>query len=221
LQQRAGQYVKSRLRWLLWGAARPEPDERSRTLLIYGFASWLYSLAFLGLSLVFMTHFFGAKLGVPGLVIVGFLGLTSVRGLFHGFTAGEVRNMILFRRKRTVIWSMLLVGVPAALFFIPIQDRASGPFTLRPAVRAELRAPVAGFLREICCDEGDRVSPGMLVAQLDVPDLPSRIAQKHAEVHEAQAKLRHLETGPRYEEIEQQRRRVDRAEAWRDLARGD
>jgi hypothetical protein len=66
------------------------------------------------------------------------------------FTAGEVRNMILFRRKRTVIWTMLLVGVPAALFFIPIQDRASGPFALRPAVRAELRVPVAGFLREIC-----------------------------------------------------------------------
>jgi HlyD family secretion protein len=51
--------------------------------------------------------------------------------------------------------------------------------------------------------------------------LPSRIAQKEAEVREAQAKLRLLETGPRYEEIEQQRRRVDRAEAWRDLARGD
>jgi multidrug efflux pump subunit AcrA (membrane-fusion protein) len=221
LQQRSGKYVKSRLRWLLWGAARPEPDERSRTLLIYGLVSWLYSVLFLGLSLVFMTHFFGAKLGVLGLAIVGFLGLTSVRGLFHGFTAGEVRNMILFRRKRTVIWALVLAGVPAALFLIPIQDRASGPFALRPAVRAELRAPVAGFLRDISCDEGDRVSQGALIARLDVPDLPSRIAQRHAEVREAQAKLRLLETGPRYEEIEQQRHRVERAEAFRDLGQRD
>jgi len=221
LQQRAGRHVKSRLRWLLWGAARPEADARGQTLLIYGLVSWLYSLTFLGLSLVFMTHFFGAKLGVLGLVVVGFLGLMSVRGLFHGFTAGEVRNMILFRRKRTVVWATLVVGVPAALFFIPIEDRASGPFVLRPAVRAELRAPVAGFLREIYCDEGDHVSSGTLVVRLDVPDLPSRITQKQSEVREAQAKLRLLEVGPRYEELEQQRRRVDRAEAWRDLARDD
>src|SRR5262249_5601528 len=146
LQQRAGDYVKSRLRWLLWGAARPEPDIQGRTLLVYGFVSWFYSLAFLGLSLVLMTHFFGAKLGVLGLVLVGFLGLLSIRGLFHGFTAGEVRNMILYRHKRVVIWAVLLVGVPVALFFIPKEDRASGPFSLRSAVRAELRAPVAGFV---------------------------------------------------------------------------
>src|SRR5262249_38858445 len=114
LQQRAGDYVKSRLRWLLWGAARPEPDIQGRSLLVYGLVSWCYSLAFLGLSLVLMTHFFGAKLGVLGLVLVGFLGLLSIRGLFHGFAAGEVRNMILYRHKRVVIWAVLLVGVPLA-----------------------------------------------------------------------------------------------------------
>jgi multidrug efflux pump subunit AcrA (membrane-fusion protein) len=210
LQQRAGDYVKGHLRRLLWGAPRPERDERGRTLLIYGAVSWLYSLTFLGLSLAFMTHFFGTKLGTVGLVIVGFLGLMSVRGLFHGFTAGEVRNMILYRHKRAVIWAALLIGVPAALFFIPIEDRAGGPFALRPAVRAELRAPVAGFLREICCDEGDRVTPGMLVVRLEVPDLQSKISQKQSDVREAQAKLRLLEVGPRYEEVEQQRRRVER-----------
>jgi multidrug efflux pump subunit AcrA (membrane-fusion protein) len=221
LQQRAGDYFKGRLRRLLWGAARPEPDQRSRCLLTYGLVSWLYSLTFLGLSLVFMTHFFGAKFGVLGLVLVAFLGLTSVRGLFHGFTAGEVRNMILYRHKRAVIWAFLLVGVPAALFFIPMEDRASGPFQVRPTVRAELRAPVSGFLQTIYCDEGERVSAGMLVARLDVPDLASRIAQKQSEVREAQAKLRQLEAGPRYEEVQQQRRRVERAEAWRDLAQQD
>jgi multidrug efflux pump subunit AcrA (membrane-fusion protein) len=221
LQQRAGQYFKRRLRWLLWGASRPEVEERGSTLLTYGMVSWLYSLAFLGLSLWFMSHFFGARLGLLGLVIVGFLGLMSVRGLFHGFMAGEVRNMIHFRHKRTVIWGMLLLGVPAALFFIPMEDRASGPFALRPATRTELRAPLAGFLGEICCDEGDRVSAGTVVARLDVPDLPSRIAQKNSEVHEAQAKLRLLEAGPRYEEVEQQRHRVERAEAWRTQAERD
>jgi multidrug efflux pump subunit AcrA (membrane-fusion protein) len=221
LQERSADYVKGQLRWLLWGAARPEQDPRGRELLVYGLVSWLYSLTFLGLSLGFLTHFLGTKFGLLGLLLVGSLGLMSVRGLFHGFTAGEVRNMILFRRKRAIIWALLLGGMPAALFVITIDDRASAPFALRPAVRAELRAPVAGFLREVCCDEGDRVSPGMLVARLEVPDLVSRLSQKQAGLREVGAKLRLLEAGTRPEELAEQRRRVERARAWRDLASQD
>jgi putative peptide zinc metalloprotease protein len=52
LQQRAADYVQGRLRWLLWGAARPERDTRGRFLLLYGLVSWLYSLLFLAVSLV-------------------------------------------------------------------------------------------------------------------------------------------------------------------------
>jgi multidrug efflux pump subunit AcrA (membrane-fusion protein) len=168
-----------------------------------------------------MSHFLGARLGLLGLAAVGLLALLSLRGLFHGFTAGEVRNMIRFRHKRAVIWALLLGGGPAALFLIPMADRASGPFQVRSTVRAELRAPVAGFLKEVCGDEGDRVSLGTLVARLDVSDLASRIAQKQSEGREAQAKLRLLEIGTRYEELNEQRRRVERSEAWRDLARQD
>jgi multidrug efflux pump subunit AcrA (membrane-fusion protein) len=129
--------------------------------------------------------------------------------------------MVLFRHKRTVLWALLLGGGAAALFVIPMEDRASGPFQVRPAVRAEVRARVAGFLQTVCCDEGDRVSPGTVVARLEVPDLASRIAQKTSEVREVQARLRLLEIGPRYEELIEQGHRVERAEAWRDLARQD
>jgi HlyD family secretion protein len=111
--------------------------------------------------------------------------------------------------------------VGAALFLMPMEDRASGPFQVRPAARAEVRAPLAGFLRAVPCDEGDRVSAGAVVARLEVPDLASRLAQKQAEVREAQARLRRLEAGTRYEELNEQRRRVERAGAWHDLARQD
>jgi multidrug efflux pump subunit AcrA (membrane-fusion protein) len=149
------------------------------------------------------------------------LGLVSLRGLFHGFTAGELRIMIRYRHKRTAVWTLLLGGVPAVLFLIPMEDRVSGSFRLRPAIRTEVRAPVAGFLREICYDEGDRVSPGTLLARLEVTDLESRLAQKQAEVHEIDAKLQLLKVGARPEEIAEQRRRVERGQAWRDLAQQD
>jgi multidrug efflux pump subunit AcrA (membrane-fusion protein) len=111
--------------------------------------------------------------------------------------------------------------VGAALFLIPVEDRATGPFQVRPAARAEIRAPLAGFIRAVYCDEGDRVSPGAVVVRLEVPDLASRLAQKQAEVREARARLRLLEIGTRPEERAEQRRRVDRAVTWRDRARQD
>src|SRR5262249_13983351 len=127
----------------------------------------------------------------------------------------------LWRRKRTVGWVLGLGAVAAALVLVEIEDRATGPFQVRPATRAELRAPVAGFLGTASFDEGDRVAAGALVVSLEVPDLSSRLAQKRAEVREAEARLRLLEAGPRYEELTEQRHRVDRARAWRDLAEQD
>jgi putative peptide zinc metalloprotease protein len=221
LQQRAGAYVKGWLRRLLWGAARPEPDPRGRFLVIYGLVSWLYSLVFLVLSLVALGHVLGARWGLLGLAAAALLALLSLRGLLHGVTAGEVRTMILLRHKRTVIWVLLLAGVPTALCLVRVEDRAGGAFQVRPAVRAELRAPVAGFLQAVSYDEGDRVSPGAVVARLEVPDLPSRVAQKRAEVREAEAGLRLLEEGARPQEVVEQRRRAERAAAWRDLGRQD
>jgi multidrug resistance efflux pump len=61
----------------------------------------------------------------------------------------------------------------------------------------------------------------MMIARPEVPDLASRIAQKRAEVREVQSRLNLLEAGPRYEEVIEQRRRVERAEAWRDRAMQD
>src|SRR5437763_2450508 len=141
--------------------------------------------------------------------------------MFRGLGGGEVRKMILFRRKRTVLWLLALGGLAAALVLVRVEDRASGPFQLRPAERAELRAPVSGFLRIVYFDEGERVPAGALVACLEVPDLESRLAQSKAALRESQAKLRLLEVGPRPEELREQRYRVERAKAWRDLADKD
>src|SRR5262249_42402213 len=141
--------------------------------------------------------------------------------LFREFSAGEVSKMIRLRHKRTALWALALAGLAAGLRLIEIEDRAGGEFQVRSATRVELRAPAAGFLREVYCDEGDRVSPGAAVARLEVPDLASRLAQKKAEVREGEARLRLLEAGPRYEEVVEQRLRLQRAQAWRDLARQD
>jgi multidrug efflux pump subunit AcrA (membrane-fusion protein) len=221
LQQRALGSFKGRLRRLLWGAAQPADEPRGRLLLTYGLVSFLYSAFFLALMLGALVPFLWRSWGWPGLTLAGLLCFFSARALFQGVASGEVRTMIATRRRRTTTWLLGLGGLATVLAGVETEDRVGGSFRLRPARRAEIRAPVAGFLKSVHCDEGDRVSPGAPVARLDVPALASRLAQKRAELGEARARLRLLEIGPRPEEVVEQRRRVDRARQWQDLAQQD
>jgi multidrug resistance efflux pump len=221
LRRSAWGYVKGWLRCLLWGAARPGRVPRGRFLLAYGTASLLGSAVFLILMLLTVSRLLGTRWGPAGLAAAALLAAGTFRALGRGLLLGEVRQMILRRHVRTGVWVCLLGAVPAALALVSIEDRSGGPFQVRPQTRAELRAPVAGFLRAVQGDEGDRVSSGAVVALLEVPDLASRLAQKRAEVREAQARLHLLEAGPRYEEVAEQRQRVERAREWRDLAEQD
>lgn len=221
LQQRALGRFKAQFRRLLWGAPRPAAEPRGRLLFRFGLATWVYSLAFLAVMLAALFQFAGSRWGLLGGAGVALLGLATVRRVCQGISAGEVRNMILRRHKRLAIWLLSLGGLAAVLCFVEIEDRAGGSFELRPRVRAEVRAPVSGFLKEVEFDEGDHVSPGAVVALLEIPDLDSRIARKRAEVRETGATLKLLEAGPRPEELAEQRHRVERAKAWRDLAEQD
>ncbi len=220
LQQRARDCLTSQVRRWLWGAPRLAQKPRGRFLFAYGLASFLFSVLFLTLMLVALARFLARTGVVLGLGIVLLGGSVLLSGLFQGFLAGEVRTMIRLRRRRAVAWVLILLAVVGVLVF-PWQDRASSPFQLRCSTRAEIHAPVAGFLKATCCDEGDPVTAGQLVLRLEVPNLTSRIAQKRAEQQEVEAHLRLLEAGTRIEEVRAQRCRVDRALVWRDLARRD
>lgn len=117
-----------------------------------------------------------------------------------------------------MLWLGALAWCGTALCFWKIEDRAGGTFELRSAVRSEIRAPVAGFLREVYVSEGQQLSPGAPVLRLEIPELNSELAQKQAELDEAEAELCLLEAGTREEELRAQRRRVESARTWRDTA---
>jgi multidrug efflux pump subunit AcrA (membrane-fusion protein) len=205
----------------LWGAPAPEGETHSWLLLGFGVATWIYSLMVLGLVLAGLSRLLWPRWGWVGLGVVALAGLVVLPCLLRGFFAGEVSKMVRFRHKRMVVWVLVIGSLVVGLCMIHVEDRAGGAFHLRSVARAEVRAPVAGFLVEVYCDEGDRVSAGSPVARLEVPDLTSRLVQKRSELREAQARLRLLEIGARPEEIEEQRLRVERARVWHDQARQD
>lgn len=218
LRERSMGRLSGYVRWLLWGAPGPEHEARGRLLLGFGIASWVFSLAFLTFMILTLAQIARTWVGAVGVVVVVVLGTLLLRSLFTGFGGGEVFAMLRERHKRTVAWLVLLAGAAAVLALVEVEDRASGTFQIRPITRAEVRAPVAGFLHAVHVQEGERVSPGAPVAELRIPDLSSRMVRVQAEIEEAEAALRLLEAGARPEEIAEQRGEVDRARAWRDLA---
>ncbi|MEX2139193.1 MAG: HlyD family efflux transporter periplasmic adaptor subunit [Pirellulales bacterium] len=221
LRQRALDYLAAHLRWLLWGAKRPPRDERSKTLLIYGVACWVFSIGFLTLMFSYLTQTAYSTVGLWAAVAVAVVGLFAVRPLFAGLLQGELYKMTLQRPGRTTVWLAGGAVSVAALCLIPWEQRANGTFEVRPVQREEVRAPVAGFIKQVLYEEGDTVQAGALVVRIQVPDLDSRIAQKKAQLHEVDAELLLLKTGAREEELAEQRKRIERAREWRDLAQND
>lgn len=221
LRQRAWDLVLGRFRWALWGATAPASEPRAGFLLIFGLAAWAYSLLFLTLMFIGLFHLGSYRLGRTGIVLVAILAVLVGRSVFVGVSQGEVRAMLFHRRKRTFIWALVILALALSLYFIRMEQRASGSFEVRATVRNEVRATVAGFLREVSVEEGALVEPGDQIGLIEVPDLASKTEQKRAEVHETQARLELLQAGARQEEIGEQMLRVQRAQRASDMARQD
>lgn len=83
----------------------------------------------------------------------------------------------------------------------PIQRQMTLSAEFRPFEEVELHAKVAGFLREITVDVGDRVTKGQRLATLEVPEMNEDIAQaaagrarSEADVVRARVDLQRAET---------------------------
>jgi multidrug resistance efflux pump len=184
----------------------------------FGLVSWLASVGFVGLMIAGLLGPLKTYLGTSGLFGGLLLGGWMMLGLVHGFAGGQAAAMVRSRRGRTLGWLALLGGLASVLFLVAIEDRYGGDFKLYPIARAEIRAPVAGFVSEVDAEHGSAVSNGQVLVKLEVPDLACRLAQKRAESAEAEAALKLLEAGTRPEEIAKLEERVQRSRLWRDQA---
>jgi multidrug efflux pump subunit AcrA (membrane-fusion protein) len=189
LRQRAIDRAAATVRWLLWGAPRPGGEARGRFLAIFGFSAWLYSLVFLSIMLFALLRYANGRWGAAGAVCVVSLSIIVMRGLMRGTTVGELGRMVMTRRARAAVWGLLLVALVSASCFVTVAREARGSFHVRPAVRSLVPAPAAGFLADVCVEEGSRVEAGAVIARLEIPDLSSRIAQKRAEVIELESTI--------------------------------
>jgi len=74
----------------------------------------------------------------------------------------------------------------------PISRSISLPATIRPYAQALLYAKVAGYLKAIRVDRGDRVHEGDLLAEIESPELVADLARQKAEVAVAEVAFRRV-----------------------------
>lgn len=94
------------------------------------------------------------------------------------------------------------------LCLIPYRYEPSGDVEILPQARADLRALVAGDIREVLVAEGDRVDAGQVIARIANQSQRSRVAASEATLSQLAAELSLLEKGARDEEVEVARSRL-------------
>ncbi len=114
--------------------------------------------------------------------------------------------------RREITWGAVLAAALGVLFFVHLQLRVAGPFTVLPEENADVRAGVEGIVEEVRVQEGDQVKAGDVIARLADKDLRAELLKTEAQVREAKANLRKLQAGTTAESIAVARAAVSKAE---------
>lgn len=113
---------------------------------------------------------------------------------------------------------LIVLAVLGAACLIPYPYSPSGSFEILPRDRADVRALLAGDVREVMVKEGDLVKAGQPIAKLDDAAQRAKVASAEAELARFQADLALAKKGAKREEIDVARQRVATAKAASDVA---
>ncbi|AZD64081.1 putative peptide zinc metalloprotease protein [Pseudomonas chlororaphis] len=192
LQGRAFALCRWRLREALFGYRQPAPEPWSpamqRRLLWWGYGSWLWrAVLFFGIALA-VYHLFFKLLGIFLMLVelVWFIFLPIVREWREWWTRREQADA-----PRVLLSSL---GLLAALLLVAVPWRSSVevPAMLEAGRASALHAPVAARVRQVNVSDGQAVSKGQVLVELESPDLASRqaIARREIEIQQLQMRRR-------------------------------
>ncbi len=225
LQPAAYAYLGDLIRTRIFGvpAVHPRPVPRLRRIYAaYGVLAWLYQATWMLLvpwfAYLLFSHVAGAVLGA---ILATAVTLRFARQPVGSLTSFSQQVGAEWRRgggrRRTLrAVGLSALAAAAALFFLPLFPlHVHGETVLRPESRHEIRAGVAGFVREISARGGVRVAAGEPLALLESSELEAHIARARVEVERARAEVAHLEA--RGDGGRAAVRRAERERAERDL----
>lgn len=170
------------------------------TLLTY----WALIIAYLFLVLFLMSRTLGLVLGyfrgpafVILLAVMGVIVSQTFRNSREGtnLDLGQVRGKPWYVR-----WAAVMVAA-ACFAIIPYRYDPSGDFTVLPGDRADVRALIAGDVREVMVKEGDVVAAGQVIARIADDEERAQVAIAEAKLAQTKADIALARKGGKAEEI--------------------
>jgi putative peptide zinc metalloprotease protein len=190
LQNRAFALCRWRLREALFGYGEPAPEPWSpnmqRKLLIWGYGSWLWRAAlFIGIALA-VYHMFFKLLGIFLMLVelAWFIGLPIWREM------QEWSKRRAQADSRKVLITGLGLGAVLLVLIVPWRSSVEIPALLEASRASALHAPVAARLNAVHVRNGQSVTAGDVLLELDSPDLDSRQAIVRREIEILQLQLK-------------------------------
>src|SRR5207247_8472420 len=92
---------------------------------------------------------------------------------------------------------------------LPWELKVAGDFTIRSSERVSVSSQVEGTLKVVNVDQGSKVKPGDLLAEIENFELKNELGETRGELATKAATLKLLKAGARPEEIERARRQVE------------
>lgn len=178
LHARSFALARWHLRELLFDLREEVPEHLPRGLraflISFAWLVWIYRLVlFLGIALL-VYHFFIKAIGIVLFTVeIGWFVLRPLLGEIAEWKKRQDDIRGSPRSRRTLGWGLALL----MLLIMPWSGRVTAPAVLKAAEQVKLHAPSPSILLSIDVKEGQRLSAGEVVAQLDNPDLLYRQGQ--------------------------------------------
>lgn len=175
LQERAYSLCRWRLRESLFGYGHPPPETWSpnlqRKLLIWGYASWIWRFfLFFGIALV-VYHFFIKVIGI-GLMLIEIAWFIALPILKEAYTWWSMRSSI---HSATLLRAALLCLLVLFILIYPWRGSVRIPAVLEAANVSTLYSPLPAQVKNLYVTDGQRVSAGEILLELNSSDLDYRL----------------------------------------------
>lgn len=118
---------------------------------------------------------------------------------------------LVINRARSPAYDVAALTVPVETTALTVRITASG--TVEPVQTVNISPKSAGILEQLYVEQGDRVTEGQIIAQMESRDVEAQIRLRQAAITEAAAQLADVQRGANEEAIAQAAAAVQSAEA--------
>lgn len=200
-----------------WSVARREVPRRLVTL--YALLVVAFMIAMLVLLSMFSLSWLIERFGGPGFAVIAVvIGVYMVKQISNSNPSrsnlGWTFSWWPFSEKTTWLGGTLL-----AIGLIPYSYEPSGDLTVLPRAQADVRALVAGDVREVLVAEGDVVKAGQVIVRLSDVAYAAKVAADEATLASLKSDLALAGKGGKPEEVEVARQAVITAKTKAEFSR--